>query len=29
MANRMDWFRAARFGMFIRWDVDALQRNGE
>ena len=27
--DRLQWFREARFGMFIHWGVYSLQRNGE
>lgn len=27
--DRLDWFQAARFGMFIHWGPYAVQQNGE
>ncbi len=27
--DRLEWFREAKFGMFIHWGVYSLQRNGE
>src|ERR1035437_7082055 len=28
-SDRLQWFREAKFGMFIHWGVYSLQRNGE